>query len=414
MAEFDGAKGGERGVTSTPFRVMVVDDAMTYRMIVRQSVESIAGVKVVDFAQNGRIALEKLGRLEVDLVLLDVEMPEMDGLTTLRHITARYPQIAVVMVSGASHSNADIVVECLNLGAFDFVTKPLESDIDHSKGALSASLRPILTLLARQGKYSRPAVLLSRLRVATAPRVVDGGLAQPSSSVDERGLAGLSTGVMDPVSVPSVKRVVVARSAERPSAPLWEHKPALLLIGSSTGGPAALTQLLSGIAPGLTIPAMIVQHMPPMFTLSLATQLTRATGHVVQEAEHNRVLEAGRIFLAPGGRHLSVKKQGGLLRAILNDGPKVNGCRPSVDVLFMSVLASFAEPVLAVILTGMGNDGANGVKGLKRSGRAYCITQSRESCVVYGMPRVVEEMGLSDASLTLEQMSVRITELCRP
>ncbi|MBF0584822.1 MAG: hypothetical protein HQL80_11405, partial [Magnetococcales bacterium] len=333
----------------------------------------------------------------------------------------QYPKITVVMVSGASHANADIVVECLNSGAFDFVTKPLESDIDHSKGALSASLKPILTLLARRGKYARPASSPVRVQAPQSSPGVDGDgtvvasreSGRPSSFVGGRGLAGSSAGVKAPVSSYASGRAGGVRSGDRPSGPVWESKPALLLIGSSTGGPAALTQLLSGISPGLGIPAMIVQHMPPMFTLSLAAQLTRATGHVVQEAEHNRMLEAGRIFLAPGGRHLSVKKQGDGLRTVLNDGPKVNGCRPSVDVLFMSVLASFSEPVLAVILTGMGNDGANGVKGLKRSGRTYCITQSKESCVVYGMPRVVEEMGLSDASLTLEQMGARITELCR-
>ncbi|MEO5363663.1 MAG: chemotaxis-specific protein-glutamate methyltransferase CheB [Magnetococcus sp. DMHC-8] len=429
MPEFTDLRGRDKGTVNPPLRVMVVDDTTTYRMIVRQSAEAVAGINVVDFATNGRIAMDKLSRTPVDVVLLDVEMPEMDGLTTLRHITEQYPHIAVVMVSAASHTNADIVVECLNSGAFDFVTKPLESDMDRSKGALVASLRPILTLLARRGRRpttTAPApVAPSFGRLPVSPPVVATGdepiterreTSRPPPPV-ARPPAGLPPAGRTETAMPvQARKVAVARPAGREPAPtalIWDQKPAILLIGSSTGGPAALTRLLSDIPPGLPIPAMIVQHMPPMFTLSLAAQLARSTGHTVQEAGHDQALEPGRILLAPGGRHMSVKKQGGLLRTVLNDGPKVNGCRPSVDVLFMSVVASFAEPVLAVVLTGMGNDGANGVKGLKRSGRTYCVTQSRESCVVYGMPRVVEEMGLSDASLALDQMGAHISALCR-
>ncbi len=404
----------------TPLRIMVVDDTTTYRMIVRQSAEAVAGIEVVDFASNGRIALDKLSRMAVDVVLLDVEMPEMDGLTTLRHIVQQYPHIDVVMVSGASHTNADIVVECLNSGAFDFVTKPLESDMDRSKGALIASLKPILTVLSRKGRRLGPVVPV-RLPPAhpspvSAPASPDpANHLLPTTAIGQTPTAPQAGATRAALPTPN-RKVAVARTvgqARTPPDAVWDQKPAMLLIGSSTGGPAALTRLLSGIPPGLSIPAMIVQHMPPMFTASLAAQLTRSTGHDVQEAGHDQAIEAGKILLAPGGRHLSVKRQGTLLRTVLNDGPKVNGCRPSVDVLFMSVMASFAEPVLAVILTGMGNDGANGVKGLKRSGRTYCLTQSRESCVVYGMPRVVEEMGLSDLSIALEQMGATISALCR-
>ncbi|WP_130472599.1 chemotaxis-specific protein-glutamate methyltransferase CheB [Candidatus Magnetaquicoccus inordinatus] len=438
-------------MTTAPLRVMVVDDTTTYRMIVRQSAEAVPGVEVVDFAANGRIALDKLGRIPVDVVLLDVEMPEMNGLDTLHHITAHYPHVTVVMVSGASHTNADIVVECLNSGAFDFVTKPLESDMDRSKGALLASLRPILSLLARRGRRSPGQGVMAAaapgLASATASRAPTSSLstrsALPTASeapavVENRDRSWPSLTSFAKSPTPALndpppprtmaplrpQRVATARPLPekeiRPvsavatsAAGAWDKKPSLLLIGSSTGGPAALTRVLSAIPPGLPIPTMIVQHMPPMFTVSLAAQLARSTGHNVLEAAHDQEVEPGKILLAPGGRHLSVKRQGSILKTVLNDGPKVNGCRPAVDVLFMSVMASFSEPVLAVILTGMGNDGANGVKGLKRSGKTYCLTQSRESCVVYGMPRVVEEMGLSDESIPLEQMGAKISELCR-
>ncbi|MBF0097302.1 MAG: chemotaxis-specific protein-glutamate methyltransferase CheB [Magnetococcales bacterium] len=444
-------------MTTAPLRVMVVDDTTTYRMIVRQSAEAVPGVEVVDFAANGRIALDKLSRIPIDVVLLDVEMPEMNGLDTLHHITAHYPQVTVVMVSGASHTNADIVVECLNSGAFDFVTKPLESDMDRSKGALLASLRPILSLLSRRGRRApgqgvpggtstqAGASSVAGMRVAPPPLPTRSAFTPPPNEahspaaleprervrapVPTVGRAPLPSFTEPPRIAPPLRstRVTAARTEmERESRPVtsvgtsasgsaagWDKKPALLLIGSSTGGPAALTRVLSGIPPKLPIPALIVQHMPPMFTVSLAAQLSRSTGHTVMEAAHDQEVEAGKILLAPGGRHLSVKRHGTMLKTVLNDGPKVNGCRPAVDVLFMSVMASYADPILAVILTGMGNDGANGVKGLKRSGKTYCLTQSRESCVVYGMPRVVEEMGLSDESISLEELGPKISELCR-
>ncbi|MBF0183392.1 MAG: chemotaxis-specific protein-glutamate methyltransferase CheB [Magnetococcales bacterium] len=425
-------------MTTPSLRVMVVDDTTTYRMIVRQSAEAVPGVEVVDFAANGRIALDKLGRIPVDVVLLDVEMPEMNGLDTLHHITAHYPHVTVVMVSGASHTNADIVVECLNSGAFDFVTKPLENDMDRSKGALLASLRPILSLLSRRGRRvpgqaAPPPPLRPSAPAAPARTPAPAVSAPPSSATGELRDRGWPTlpplnrppptfaephRTLAPLRSPSVTaaRPLPERDSRPAAAAVsggWDKKPALLLIGSSTGGPAALTRVLSAIPPKLPIPAMIVQHMPPMFTVSLAAQLSRSTGHNVVEAGHDQEVEAGKILLAPGGRHLSVKRHGAILKTVLNDGPKVNGCRPAVDVLFMSVMASFSEPVLAVILTGMGNDGANGVKGLKRSGKTYCLTQSRESCVVYGMPRVVEEMGLSDESISLEQLGSKISELCR-
>ncbi|MEO5339149.1 MAG: chemotaxis-specific protein-glutamate methyltransferase CheB [Magnetococcus sp. MYC-9] len=397
-------------------KVLVVDDTTTYRMIVRKAAEAIAGVEVVDFAANGRIAMDKLSRMAVDVVLLDVEMPEMDGLTTLRHITEQYPKISVVMVSGASHANANIVVECLNAGAFDFVTKPLESDIDHSRGELISSLKPILSVLAKQGRGAAAAPA----RRGVGPPAQESGHTRESAT----------SAVWQPVSVvgqapappaggaasPNRSGTVVAARSQpttTPTATSWNQKPGMVLIGASTGGPAALTQVLNGIGPALPIPMLIVQHMPPMFTTSLAAQLSRTTGHAVQEAAQDQEVRPGKVLLAPGGRHLSVKRYGTALRAVLNDGPKVNGCRPAVDVLFLSVMASFADPILAVILTGMGTDGANGVKGLKRMEKTYCLTQSRESCVVYGMPRAVVEMGLSDAAIPLTQIGNKISELCR-
>ncbi|WP_143814681.1 CheB methylesterase domain-containing protein, partial [Magnetofaba australis] len=190
-------------------------------------------------------------------------------------------------------------------------------------------------------------------------------------------------------------------------------KPDLLLIGSSTGGPAALSQVLvDWQRRKLSIPTLIVQHMPPVFTASLAAQLTRSSGIEVREAEEGMILEPGSITLAQGGKHMTVRANGRQLVVNLNEGPKVNECRPAVDVLFMSVVAAFPGQTLSVILTGMGRDGANGVDALKRANKTYCITQDKESCVVYGMPRSVEEMGLSDEPIPLDRIGQRIQEIC--
>ncbi len=417
---------------SKSLTVMVVDDTSIYRMIMRKVAESIPGIRVTDFAANGRIALEKLSRRLVDVVLLDVEMPEMDGLTTLRHITEKYPTVSVVMVSALSRSNANIVVECLNSGALDFVTKPLESNVELSKKALSEELNPILSVIDKDEQKNPTAVTPTAKPAPTSPaptrppatRSPRGRPPIPAAPTPRPAIGGLSNRgtTRSPATTPApaptapTAKEKTARDNKRPNAhprASWKMKPALLLIGSSTGGPAALTRVLNNIDPGLPVPAIIVQHMPPLFTTSLAAQLSRSTGHQVTEVKEGQEFKPGHFFLAPGGKHLSVKKQGKFLRASLNDGPKVNGCRPAVDVLFMSVMATFTEPILSVILTGMGRDGANGVKGLKRLGKTFCITQNKASCVVYGMPRATEEMGLSDLSVPLDQIGGTISALCK-
>lgn len=361
--------------------VMVVDDTTVYRMIMRTVVESIAGAKVTGFAANGELAMQKLARAAVDVVLLDVEMPVMDGFTTLKHITRLYPDTVVIMVSGTSHANANIVVECLNAGALDFVTKPLSDNVQDSKDDLRRDLAPILEEVARKKEQNG--------RVATAaasPRSAATPQARPAPSPPPRISGG------------------AGRSGR--------FCPELVLIGSSTGGPSALGSVLGGIGRALPVPILIVQHMPPLFTNSLAAQLSRSSGLPVRESQDGQEIKPGSVTLAAGGKHIALRKAGTTLIVSHNDGPKVNGCRPAVDVLFMSVMASFPGPVLTVILTGMGRDGANGVQALKRAGKTFCITQNQATCVVYGMPRAAEELGLSDESLPLDRIGGRIMEIC--
>ncbi|MBF0193817.1 MAG: chemotaxis-specific protein-glutamate methyltransferase CheB [Magnetococcales bacterium] len=371
-----------------PLQVMVVDDSTLYRMIMKKSVTSIPNVEVPEFAANGKIALEKLAnsRSTIDVVLLDVEMPEMDGLTALKSMRKLYPQLVVIMVSATSRTSATIVMECLQVGAMEFVTKPLEKNVDLSKKALEEALTPIFQII-REKKATRSASI-SRSPAQKTP-------------------------IKRPLAKPTPAAVAPKReTANKVSAS--SLNPKLVLIGSSTGGPVALSKVLVDIGGKLNIPIMIVQHMPPLFVNSLAAQITKTSGRAVNVAEDNQVVKPGDILIAPGGVHLTVKRHGGNgLRTSLTKTEKVQGCRPSVDVLFQSVANTFSGPVLSVILTGMGKDGADGVQALKNSiDKVYCITQDQASCVVYGMPRATDELGLSDESKTLNAIGGRIMNIC--
>lgn len=410
---------------------MVVDDTITYRMIMKKVAESIPGVRVTNTASNGKLALDKIVAQfttndpeKPDVVLLDVEMPVMDGLTTLKELRKRFPKLTVVMVSSTSRSNANIIVECLNAGAIDFITKPLENNVERAKTTLRHSLEPILTLLLQNSDSDQPATAAPGT-LASALSGASGG-APPNATHTLPGLATRPPPMAarpaprppPPTSVREEQRPAIAaaptpgpRAAIALKSPV---QPDLLLIGSSTGGPAALTTIFALLKEKLPIPILIVQHMPPVFTTSLAAQLSRASGQTVKEARDEQPLTPGSVTIAMGGRHMTLQNREGTFKLILNDGPKVNECRPAIDVLFMSVAASFTGSVLSIILTGMGRDGTNGVDALKRGGKTWCITQDKHSCVVYGMPRSVEEKGLSDESLPLDAIGPRIIQLCNP
>ncbi|MBF0453308.1 MAG: chemotaxis-specific protein-glutamate methyltransferase CheB [Magnetococcales bacterium] len=403
-------------------KVMVVDDTITYRMIMKKVAESIPGILVTATASNGKLAVDKIQSLIAsksdsipDMILLDVEMPVMDGLTTLKHVRKNHPEIAVVMVSALSRSNANIVLECLNAGALDFVTKPLESHVDRAKAALRHDLEPILSIVVKE----KLAEADKKAASETAPPSDRKTAAKPIKTVTKRpAFKPFSPAKARPgkAKLPAPQAARVPLSAPGPAVKTAKYgsqiKPDLILIGSSTGGPAALTKLLGSLGGMLPVPTLIVQHMPPVFTASLAAQLTRTSGLIVKEAQDNMPLTPGSITIAMGGRHMTLLNDTKSLKIALNDGEKVNECRPAVDVLFMSAVASFTGNILAIILTGMGRDGANGVDALKRAGRTFCITQDKRSCVVYGMPRSVDEKNLSDLSLPLDEIGPTIVKIC--
>jgi two-component system chemotaxis response regulator CheB len=355
-------------------KTLVVDDTITYRKILSDVLKDIPDVEIVETAASGAIALKKIAQDPAHLVLLDVFMPDMDGVETLKRIKKEFPGVAVVMVSGATTRSADITIEALSLGAVDFIRKPDSPDAAANSAQLKRDIQSVIRLIALRQLAS----------AAGAPT---------------RGSAG------------TLPRAVVERQAPRPPKPVslpLPHSFAICAIGVSTGGPEALSKLVPAFSGTLSVPILCVQHMPPLFTKSLADSLSKKSKLKIVEASDGEPVLPGVMYIAPGGRHMVVRNTGGQVVIGLNDEPPENSCRPSVDVLFRSVAAIYGEQgVLAVVLTGMGSDGCKGVRSLKRKS-CYCITQTEQSCVVYGMPRAVEEAGLSDKSIPLEEIPAEI------
>lgn len=357
-------------------KILVVDDSISYRQIMQAVIEKITDAECVGTAASGQIALRKINTLQPDLVLLDVVMPEMDGVETLQYIKQQYPAIEAIMISSFDMNNAKETLRSLQIGALDFVAKPQVSHPEQGIAELVKYLQPLIHLVQTK-KYAT----LSR-------RPYDAGEKTPP--------------------VPALQPEPLYTATPSRSR---KGKIDLIVIGISTGGPKALEQLIPKLNAALPCPVIIVQHMPAMFTESLAMKLNQESALQVSEAKGEEKLTAGHIYIAPGGKHLTVRAQlDGSFCLAVNDHPPVNNCRPSVDVLFRSVAATFKGNVLAVVMTGMGRDGTEGVRMLKSVG-ATCLVQDESSSVVWGMPGSVVEAGLADEVLPLNQLSHRINQL---
>ncbi len=345
-----------------PARALVVDDTVIYRRIVSDVLQEIPGVEVVGTAVNGRIALEKIVELHPDFITLDVEMPELNGVQVLQEIKQRGLTTSVIMLSAPNSSSAARTTEALALGAFDFVLKP--------SGAL-------------------PQDNLAQLREKLSPRVealiTKRGKRRPAAPVAERRA---------PASV-------IRHEPVRPGA------ATMVAIGVSTGGPEALNRLLPKLPGDLAAPVLIVQHMPPMFTKSLADDLNKRCALHVEEATDGQSVRPGMALIAPGGRQMKIVQEDEQYLVRLTDDPPECACRPSVDYLFRSVSQLCPQSALAVIMTGMGTDGTLGIRLLKRKGAAV-IAQNKETCVVFGMPAVAVTEGLADEVLPLEEIASHI------
>ncbi|MEN6452282.1 MAG: chemotaxis-specific protein-glutamate methyltransferase CheB [Thermoguttaceae bacterium] len=357
-------------------RVLVVDDAVAYRTIISRALEGVAGVEVVGVAADGKIALQKVESLRPDLLTLDVEMPSVNGLEVLRRLRASGSDVGVIMLSSFTSEGADVTLEALEKGAFDFVVKPTGGTAE----ANAAKLRRELAV--RIDAFSRAREIRNILR--------------------NRGQA---------VRTPTPTTPVQTGDEAVPNRPHWATaaKCEAVAIGISTGGPQALMHLLPLLPASLATPVVIVQHMPPMFTRSLADDLNGRCALRVTEAADGDPVRPGTILIAPGGRQMKVERNNGLPVIRITDDPPENSCRPSVDYLFRSVADVYGGRSLGVLMTGMGNDGAAGCRLLHRLG-APLLAQSEASCVVFGMPREPTIEGIAKP-VALEDMAQEIVRI---
>jgi two-component system chemotaxis response regulator CheB len=376
-------------------RVLVVDDTVVFRKGIAEVLKTIPEVEVVGTASNGKIAIARVAELKPDLITLDVDMPEMDGLAVLEELRRRRMELGVVMVSALTLKGGRSTIRALELGAFDFIAKPEGGSFEDNNRKVREALLPIVRAFLRKKEIH--AILTS------------GGLSpsKPSS---------LAT------SVRPARTLVPARAASVPAPTATSHKttgyttavkkckPEIVVIGVSTGGPAALAQMLPTLPADLGAPMVIVQHMPAIFTQTLAQSLDVKCALRVQEAEPSELLLVNRIYLAPGGRQTKVEIDSEGRRVFrITDDPPENNCKPSVDYLFRSVALNIPGRCCAVIMTGMGNDGTVGLRLLKRSG-SHVIAQDAATSVVFGMPKSAIDAGVVDAVLPLEQIASAIVQ----
>ncbi|MBS1802411.1 MAG: chemotaxis response regulator protein-glutamate methylesterase [Acidobacteria bacterium] len=370
-------------------RVLIVDDSVLFRRVLTDVLSSMPEVDVVGTAANGKVGLQKARELKPDLLTLDIEMPEMDGLAVLDALKCKEEQrVEVIVLSAVTTRAGDLTMQALQHGAFDFIVKPDSSNPEQGRQALALQLAPRIRALAHRLE------IRSILR-SGAPRETS-----LSQSMHPRVDAHGSSSELSQVST----------RMHRLTNP---KKPDLVLIGVSTGGPVALSQLLPRIPADLGVPVLIVQHMPPVFTKSLADSLSERCAIRIHEAVHGEPIRPNEVYIAPGGRQMRLEmERGGQPLIEVTDDPPENNCKPAVDYLFRSVANRFPGRAMAVILTGMGNDGTLGVRLLKRRG-CFVIAQDAPSCVVYGMPKSAVEAGAVDVVLPLSEIADRITSVVR-
>ena len=344
----------------TAIRVLVVDDSVVIRRIITDLLSAEEDIEVAGTASNGKIALAKLDQLTPDLVTLDIEMPEMNGLEALPEIRKDRPRLPVIMFSTLTERGAEATIDALALGATDYVTKPA------NVGSAGAAME--------------------KIRSELIPKI--------------RALCPREAVRAKPAAVPSVSA---------PKKATTKRRVEVVTIGISTGGPNALAEMIPELPADLPVPIVLVQHMPPLFTGYLAKRLDANSKIQVREGEAGTQLEPGCCWIAPGGMHMAVGRQGTRFLLETNEAPPENHCRPAADVLFRSVAESYGSRVLGVVMTGMGQDGLLGCREIREKGGAI-LAQDEATSVVWGMPGYVAKEELADEVLPLNRLAAAIVD----
>lgn len=370
------------GVLGRRIRVMIVDDAVVVRGLFARWIEAESDMDVVALLRSGREAVDQVERIAPDVVVLDVNMPELDGIAALPLLLEKKRDLIVIMASTLTRRNAEISLRALSLGATDYIPKPASN----AEVAVSGSFRrDLIEKIRHLGARAR--------RFHSAPPSNTAILPAKSSPPLQPRLPGHTEHA--PISLRAM-----------PTSP-----PRVLVIGASTGGPQALNAILSHIGGVIEhAPVLITQHMPPTFTAILAEHLERVAKFPVHEARDGEMVHAGYVYLAPGGKHMSVTRRDGAAVITVEDGPLVNFCKPAVDPLFSSASMVWGAKVMALVLTGMGHDGLAGAKEIVAAGGAV-MAQDEASSVVWGMPGQVAMAGLCSAVLPIDQIAPRLTRL---
>ncbi|TKW79034.1 MAG: chemotaxis response regulator protein-glutamate methylesterase [Bradyrhizobium icense] len=367
------------GVRQEPIRVMVVDDSVVIRGMISRWIDAEPDMKVAASLRTGLDAVNQLERINPDVAVLDIEMPELDGISALPKLLAKKRDLIIIMASTLTRRNAEISFKALSLGASDYIPKP-ESTREHA--AADVFHHDLIQKIRHLGAKVR--------RAAVASPPLAPALERPQ---------------------PLAKPVPATPAASPVRRQFGLTAPRALVIGSSTGGPQALMSLVTEIGSVIDrYPVLITQHMPPTFTTILAEHLARSSRRPAAEAVDGEIVKPGRIYLAPGGRHMKVVRHGTDIAIALDDGPPVNFCKPAVDPLFTSAIDVWQGSTLAVILTGMGSDGMRGGKDIVAAGGSV-IAQDEASSVVWGMPGAAANAGICAAILPLNQIGPKLVQL---
>lgn len=362
----------------------MVDDTIVYRKIVSDVLSEIPGIKVVGTANNGKIALSKIKTLKPDLITLDIEMPEMNGLQVLEFIRDNKITTDVIMLSTLTVEGGEMTIRALELGAFDFIPKPQEGTMQQNLDSVKELLIPIIkTLILKKETRNR---IRNKITSGTTPREQD---KKPVPSTTDN--------------------IVVCMKELAGKTPT--SKSEIIAIGISTGGPNALASMMPELPGDINVPIVIVQHMPPIFTQSLANSLNTKCAISVREAKHGEVLEPNVALIAPGGKQMKIAAHfDGKHRIVkITDDPPVNSCKPSVDYLFDSIASHYIGRATGVIMTGMGSDGTSGLKRMKTNG-ARVIAQNEATCTVYGMPKEPIDQKIVDVIAPLDKIAEEIVK----